>query len=150
MATESSPLDLAPDEPQVDLDEFKRTAKRRSYIAIVLALILFVNAGLMWGANIWSALISLLIGATQLIIAVTLIPRVGSRNDIEGAGNVVVQHSWLLLSVGLAALALYPSPFFAMPAIWFWIAMLAGFAWMLLGMINLYQAISQTGARATI
>lgn len=131
-------------------DEFLSVSVRLAYLSAGLAVVLAVVAALMWSSNMWTALISVLVAAAQLVIAGTLPTRMRKRPDLRDAGNVVVQHSWLLLSIAIAALAIYPSPFFAVATVWFSLAMLVGLVWAIIGVYNLHRSITRAGARLTI
>ncbi|WP_251330791.1 hypothetical protein [Haloplanus pelagicus] len=131
-------------------DEFLSVSVRLAYLSAGLAVVLAVVAALMWSSNMWTALISVLVAAAQLVIAGTLPTRMRKRADLRDAGNVVVQHSWLLLSIAIAALAIYPSPFFEVTTVWFSLAMLVGLAWAIIGVYNLHRSITRAGARLTI
>lgn len=134
----------------LDVDSFVQTASRLGILALVLVLVLAANAAMMWSENVWTALISLIVAGAQLVVAGTLMPRLKRREELKSAGNVVVQHSWLLLSIAIAALAIYPSPFFAVSTPWFAVAMLVSLAWGIIGAYNLYRSITQAGARLTV
>lgn len=135
---------------ELDVDSFTATATRLSYVALALVLVLAIDAAMMWGENVWTALISLIVGGSQLVVAGTLTPRLKKRSELRDAGNVVVQHSWLLLSIAIAALAIYPSPFFEVSTPWFAVAMLVSLGWGVIGAFNLYKSITQAGARLTV
>ena len=134
----------------LDVDDFVQTASRLGMLSLVLVLVLVVDAAMMWGENVWAALISLIVAGAQFVVAGTLTPRLKRREELQNAGNVVVQHSWLLLSIAIAALAIYPSPFFAVSMLWFAVAMLVSLAWGVIGAFNLYRSITQAGARLTV
>jgi cobalamin synthase len=131
-------------------DEFVSASTRIAYLSGGLAVLLIVVAALMWESNIWTAIISLIVAAAQFIISVTLPRRVRKRDQLRQAGNVVVQHSWLVLSIAVAALAIYPSPFFEVAMLWFAGGMLISILWAAIGAFNLYQSITRAGARLTI
>lgn len=131
-------------------DKFLSTSERLAYLSTGLAVLLGITGVLMWSSNMWTASISLLVAVAQLVVAVTLPPRMRKRDALRDTGNVVVQHSWLLLSIAIAALAIYPSPFFEVTMMWFGLAMLVSLGWALIGGYNLYRSITQAGARLTV
>lgn len=135
---------------ELDVDSFVQTAYRFGVLALVLVLVMLVDAAMMWSENVWTALISLIIAGAQIVVAGTMIPRLKRRDDLRNAGNVVVQHNWLLLSIAVAALAIFPSSFFAVPTPWFAVAMLVSLGWGVIGAFNLYKSINQAGARLTV
>jgi len=131
-------------------DEFVITSVRIAYASGGLAILLGIAAALMWSSNIWTALVSLIVAVAQLVVSATLPRRIRERDQLRQAGNVVVQHSWLVLSISIAALAIYPSPFFDVAIIGFAAGLLISFLWAAIGVFNLYQGVTQAGARLTI
>lgn len=131
-------------------DEFISTSERLAYLSTGLAVLLIIAGVLMWSGNTWTALISWLVAIVQVVVAGTIPTRMHKRNELRSAGNVVVQHSWLLLSIAIAALAIYPSPFFEVTTTLFGLAMVIGLGWAVIGLFNLYQSITRAGARLTV
>lgn len=134
----------------IDLSSLSDSVMRLRLAGLVLTGLLIADAAMMWGANIWTSSISLFIAFWQLVILGSLSPRFKKRDRLREAGNVVVQHNWLVLSIAVAALAIYPSPFFKIPTQWFAIAMLVALGWAIVALLSLHKAVNEAGARLTI
>lgn len=134
----------------IDLSSLSDSVMRLRLVGLVLTGLLIVDAVMMWSANIWTGSMTLFIAFWQLVILGSLSPRFQKRDRLRDAGNVVVQHNWLVLSIAVAALAIYPSPFFAIPTHWFAIAMLVALGWAVIALISLNKAVNEAGARLTI
>lgn len=63
--------------------------------------------------------------------------RIGVAKDLDRAGTVGVQHSWITGSLGLAFLSLVPSTFFSAPGWVKAVAAIAGVVWILSGVYGL-------------
>jgi len=134
----------------IGLSGFSDTVMRLRLVALALAVVLLIDAAMMWSENQWTGFISVFIALWQIIILGALSPRFQKRDDLQRAGNVVVQHNWLVLSISVAAMAIYPSPFFAVPTLWFAVAMLVSLGWAGTALFSLYKAVNKAGARLTI
>lgn len=129
---------------------FQGTIKRRNVAAIGLAVVLVALGGVVWSSNQWAGILYGLVGLTQLVIGLGLIYRLNARDDLTRAGNVTVQHSWGITSIGIASAAIVPSEFFAVDQVWMALAVIIGLAWALLGAFNLYWTVTSTDARLTV
>lgn len=134
----------------IDLSSLSGSVMRLRMMGLVLTGLLIADAAMMWSANIWTSSMSLFIAFWQLVILGSLSFRFKKRDQLRNAGNVVVQHNWLVLSIAIAALAIYPSPFFAIPTQWFAIAMLVSLGWAVIALFSLNKAVNEAGARLTI
>ncbi|MFW6153309.1 MAG: hypothetical protein ACOC42_03005 [Halobacteriota archaeon] len=136
--------------PTLTYGSFRGTIKRRNYATIGLAVVLVALGGVVWTSNQWAGLLYALVGITQLLIGLGLIYRLNARDDLTGAGNVTVQHSWGVTSIGIASAAIIPSEFFAVDQVWMALAVFVGLAWTVLGAFNLYWTVTSTEARLTV
>ncbi len=134
----------------IDHESFTQTIKRRNWSTIGLAILLIALAGVVWSSNQWSGILYGLIGVTQLLIGLGLIYRLSNRSDTTSAGNVTVQHSWGVASVGIASAAIIPSEFFEVEQLWMAAAVIIGLAWAANGAFNLYWTVTSTDARLTV
>jgi len=120
-------------------------------VLLIFSIILLVLAGVVWSKNIYAGIIYLIIGIIQLISTLSLYSRIGKIKDIIEMGNMSVQFNWLILSIGIAGVALFLAPFFkidstAIP----YIAFAVCFISILLSIINIYKAIRETKAQMVI
>lgn len=131
--------------------KFKKYTQISTGVLLIFSIILLVLAGVVWSKNIYAGVIYLIIGIIQLIATLSLYSRIGKIKDITEMGNMSVQFNWLILSIGIAGLALFLAPFFkidstAIP----YIAFLVCFISVLLSVINIYKAIRETKAQMVI
>lgn len=130
--------------------DFKKYTYSMSSLFAVLGLIVVILGVLVKGDNVYTGIIYVLIGVLQLLIATTAFPRFRNKDEV-GIGNITVQHNWWILSVGVAALALFPSAFFSIPATSL-VYLTTGIAliWVVLSVTTIYVAVKRTNARLVI
>lgn len=131
-------------------DDYVAEIKLRNWATIGLAVILGGLGLVVWGQNPWSGMMYLIVATTQLLIGLGLLYRMGRRTDTTRAARVAVQHSWGVLSIGIAAAALFTSEFFVVDTIWLVIAVFVGMLWAAVGVFNLYWTVQHTDARLTV
>lgn len=131
-------------------DKFSAAVRRINRVTIVLGIVVLGLAGIVWSQNQWAGILYVIVAVSQLIIALTLSVRLHDRDDATRAGNVVVQHSWGLLSIGIATAAIVPSEFFAVESAWMSTAVTAGILWALIGAYGIYLSTQGVGARMTV
>lgn len=133
-----------------NFESFRISVRRRMYGSIGLAVLTLLLSVVTWPVNVWMSILLVLIAASQLIAASSLLPRMGAREQPQDVGNVVVQHSWIMLSISIAAIALYPSPFFAVSTVVFVVAIAVGMAWIGVSILNIYQSVTEFDSRLTV
>lgn len=133
-----------------NLESFRTGVRRRMYGSIGLAILTLLLSALAWSVNVWMSILLILIAASQLIAAGSLLPRLRDGQQPQEVGNVVVQHSWIMLSISIAAVALYPSPFFAVSTFVFVTAIAVGVAWVGVSILNIYQSVTEFNSRLTV
>lgn len=130
--------------------EFKKYAGLMSCLFAVLGLITAALGVIVRGDNLYTGITYTTVGIVQLLIALSMIPRIGNKDEVT-MGNVTVQHNWWILSVGIAALATFPSSFFSIPSTGLmYLAIAISAIWVILGGVNIYLAVKRTGARVAV
>ncbi|MCS7131392.1 MAG: hypothetical protein NZ934_01505 [Hadesarchaea archaeon] len=130
--------------------EFKKYAGLMGYLFAVLGLVLAAIGVAVRGDNLYAGITYTTVGIVQLLIALSMIPRIRGKQEVA-VGNVAVQHNWWILSVGVAALASFPSSFFEITATGLmYLAILISLIWVLLSAVNIYLAVKRTGARVAV
>ncbi|GEM_PF-3276326 len=112
-----------------------------------LAIILLVFAAYSWQEFVFTGVLYALIGGVQALISGLALFRLPSSDgDIKNIGKVGIQHSWTITSVGLAAAAIFPAPFFdiGVPLMTYG-AITIALVYMILGAFTLYKTRKETG-----
>lgn len=135
---------------RLEYDEFSTAVRRLNRATIILGVVVLGLAGIVWSQNQWAGVLYVIVAVSQLVIGLTLPVRLRNRDDATRAGNVVVQHSWGLLSIGIATAAIVPSEFFAAGSAWMSITVTAGILWALIGAYGIYLSTQGVGARMTV
>lgn len=130
--------------------EFKQYTNLMNSLFAVLGIILIALGVIVRGDNVYSGITYVLIGIVQLLIAGASFIRIRDKDGRE-LGNVSVQHSWWLLSVGIAALALFPSDFFSVSSTAIGYSAIAiAIIWVVLNAVSIYVAVKKTKARLVV
>jgi hypothetical protein len=135
---------------RVDTEQFVAGVKPLAWIVTALGVTLVGVAAVVYGQNQWAGILYAFIGVVQVLIGGSGSFRLRSRSAPDRAGNVVVQHSWIILSIGIATAAIIPSDFFAVETIWMAIAVVIGAIWVLVGVAGIYLSTRSVGARVTV
>lgn len=125
--------------------DFEKFAVRTNIVVALLGAIFIVLGAAVVGRNLYAGITGLMIGPIQIVIALTSIARIRSRERLIEKGNVNVMHSWWILSVGIAVLVIFTSPL-ARIGIGSWIGGTIGALWMILGSLSVYLSMKFTGA----
>jgi len=131
-------------------DAFGSTATRRYRLGLVLGVLQLVVAALVWNGNVWTGAMAVFVGVSQLVVIGSIDPRIRDQSDARSVGNVVVQHSWFVLSIGVAGAAVFSSPFFSVATEWVTASVLLNLAWAVLGAYMIYWSVTEADTRATI
>jgi len=120
-------------------------------ILVIIALIIIVLGAMNWSENPYTGLIYLIVGVIQFLGGILLYPRIAKLKDLKEIGNRSVQLNWLILSIGIAGMALFMAPFFRLesmvvPYIAFILCVIA----VLLSGFNIFIAVKQTKARMVV
>jgi len=131
--------------------KFKKYTRISTSVLLVFSIILLILAAAVWSKNIYTGVVYLIIGMTQLICTLLLYPRIGKIKDETEIGNRLVQHNWIVLSIGIAGCALFLAPFFkvdsmAIPYTAFTVCLIS----VLLSTFNIYKAVKDTKARMVV
>jgi len=131
--------------------EFKKYIKLTSLILVILSIILFVFSLLIWSSNQYAGFLYLIIAVVEFLGAIFVFPRIAGLEDMKEAGNRAVQQNWIVLSIGIAGMALFLAPFFradsmTVPYIAFIICVVS----VLLSAFNIYTAIKKVKARMVV
>lgn len=130
--------------------DFKKYSSWMVCLFAALGIVLLAIGIVVRGDNLYTGITYVVVGIFQLLIALSAIPRLRGK-DGAAMGNVVVQHNWWILSVGIAGLAVFPSQFFSLPlAGLVYLAVAISAIWVILGAINVYLAVKRTGARLAV
>jgi hypothetical protein len=131
--------------------DFKKYTRTMTLILIILSIIIIVFGLLSLSKNIYAGIVYLVIGALQFLGAIFVYPRITKVVDTQEVGNRAVQHFWLILSVGIAGMALFLAPFFKIepkliPYISFIIVTLS----VILGGLSIMMAVRKVKARMVV
>lgn len=130
--------------------EFRRFSAMAKWVFLVLGVILLLLGVGAVGENAYAAGVYMLIGMAQAIIAGTGMIRTRGVKDSKEFGDKTVQHSWWILSVGLASLALVTSPFLSAPLLLELPAGAVSLVWIVLGAVTIYIAVERAGAEIVV
>jgi hypothetical protein len=130
----------------MELKKLKRIAYTTYTLFLALAFILLFLAFIAWPKWIYTGVMYLGVGITQLNFSGTLFIRLRKKQMKEEIGTVVVQHSWWLLSIALASMMIFLAPFFKVfPVAIVYTAVSLAVIWFVLGSIDLYIFVKETG-----
>ena len=138
------------DQRRIEADEFIDGVSPLPLIASVIAIVMLGIATVVYSQNQWTGLLYGIVGAAQLIVAGSGYMRLKRRTNATRAGNVVVQHSWIIGSVGIAVLAMATSDFYAVDTIWMMMAVAVGAVWVLISALGIYVSTQSVDARLTV
>lgn len=131
--------------------EFKRYVKISSGIVLIFPIVLLILAGVAWSENIYTGIIYLVVGVIQLVGMVLIYPRIMKLEDVKEIGNKCVQHNWIVLSLGVTGCAMFLAPFFQLDSMVIpYIAFAVCIPSILLGIINIYKAVTKAKARMIV
>ena len=131
--------------------DFKKYIQVTMLILVIIAVIIIVLGALNWSENPFTGLIYLIVGVIQFLGGILLYPRITKLEDLKEIGNRSVQLNWLVLSIGIAGMALFMAPFFrlesmAVPYIAFILCVIA----VLLSGFNIFIAVKKAKARMVV
>jgi hypothetical protein len=130
----------------MEVKKLKKIAYATYALSLALASILLFLAFIVWSKKIYTGVIYLGVGITQLSFSGTLFIRLRKKQIKEEIGTVVVQHSWWLLSIALASIMIFLSPFFEVfPLAIVYTATSLVALWLIFGSIDLYIFVKETG-----
>lgn len=130
------------------LGALKAVNSRLLWLVPVVGVLLIV-AGLFAqnvDTTVYYAVFAVAIGGLALIGRA----RIRTAEDLERAGTVGVQQSWITASLGLAFLSLIPSTFFSAPGWVKAVAAVAGAIWTLAGIFGLRENTSKANVPLSI
>ncbi len=114
---------------------------------IVLSVILLIFAYYSWQHFFVTGAMYAQIGVAQLLMsAIALMRLPSSKGDPMEIGKVGIQHSWIILSIGLAGVALFLAPYFdiGLPIITY-TAFAIALLYLVIGAFSLYKTNKDTG-----
>jgi len=125
--------------------KFKKYIQRSMVGPLIFSIILLILGGAVWPKNIYSGIIYLAVGLTQLISNILLYSQIRKKEDETEIGGISVQLNWLILSIGGTACLLFLAPFFAVNIIWIpYTAFTVCLISVLWCAFNLYKAVKET------
>ncbi|HIH96554.1 MAG TPA: hypothetical protein HA348_03600 [Thermoplasmata archaeon] len=135
----------------MEIAKLKKIAYGSHGLSLLLAVILIILAFITWSRWIYTSIIYLSIGIVQLCFSGTLLVRLRRKVTKKEIGVVNVQHSWWILSIALASAVIIPAPFFRVsPIIITYFATSFAILWLILGSINLYIFVRETGVSLVV
>jgi cobalamin synthase len=130
----------------MEVTKLKKLAYASHALSLLLAVILVILAFITWPKWIYTGIIYLSVGIVQLCFSVTLLFRLRRKVTKKEVGTIGIQHSWWILSIALASAVIFPAPFFKVsPIIITYFATSFAILWLILGSINLYTLVKETG-----
>jgi len=131
--------------------DFKKYIMRAMIIIIVIAIIIIVLGIAKLSENVYTGLIYLIVGVIQFLGSVILLPRISGLEDLTEVGNRAVQSNWLVLSIGIAGMALFLAPFFRLesmviPYITFILCVIS----VVFSAINIFISVKRAKARMIV
>lgn len=128
---------------------FQSYSRRINTVFAVLGLILLVLGLLTYSESVYTGVVYVVIGFFQIIIPIIVLVRAGGKTGSE-FGDVTVMGCWWTLSVGIAGLALFPSPLLRVSMTYAAVSSIFAALWIVLGAISIRFAISETGAKLVV
>jgi len=130
---------------------FKKYIKVTMVILLVIGVVILALGIVKWSENVYTGIIYLVIGVIQFLGSILLLPRIAKLEDQKEVGNRAVQANWLVLSIGIAGMALFMAPFFRLEAMIVpYIAFVLCVVSVLLSGINIYTAVKKVKARMVV
>ncbi|MBN2325132.1 MAG: hypothetical protein JXQ30_15490 [Spirochaetes bacterium] len=130
---------------------FKGYIRTTSIIIIVLALAVLVLGIAKWSENPYTGIIYAVVGFIQLLGMVLLFPRIAKLDDQKEVGNRAVQANWIVLSLGIAGMALFLAPFFRLESVTVsYVAFILSVVLTVLSAFNIFIAVNRVKARMVV
>ena len=130
---------------------FKKYIQVTMIIVVVISIVIIALGALKWSENPYTGLIYLIVGVIQFLGGVLLFPRIAKLEDMKEVGNRSVQANWLVLSIGIAGMALFMAPFFRLEAMTIpYIAFILCVISVILSGFNIFTAVKKAKARMIV
>lgn len=130
---------------------FKKYIQLIMIVLIAISVIIFVLGLLSWSKNVYTGLIYFIVAAVMFLGCIFLYPRIAKIEDMTEVGNRSVQANWIVLSVGIAGMALFLAPFFKVDSMVLpFIAFILCAISVLLSAFNIYRAVKKVKARMVV
>jgi hypothetical protein len=131
--------------------DYKKYIQRAMIILIIIAIIIIVLGIAKLSENVYTGLIYLIVGVIQFLGSVILLPRIARLEDLSEIGNRAVQSNWLILSIGIAGMALFLAPFFRLESMVIpYIAFILCVVSVIFSAINLFISVKRAKARMIV
>jgi hypothetical protein len=131
--------------------DYKKYIQRAMIILIIIAIIIIVLGIAKLSENVYTGLIYLIVGVIQFLGSVILLPRIAGLEDLSEIGNRAVQSNWLILSIGIAGMALFLAPFFRLESMVIpYIAFILCVLSVIFSAINLFISVKRAKARMIV
>jgi hypothetical protein len=131
--------------------DFKKYIQRAMIIIIVIAIIIIVLGIAKLSENVYTGLIYLIVGVIQFLGSVILLPRMARLEDLVEIGNRAVQSNWLVLSIGIAGMALFLAPFFRLESMLIpYVAFILCVISVVFAAINIFISVKRAKARMIV
>jgi hypothetical protein len=131
--------------------DYKKYIQRAMIILIIIAIIIIVLGIAKLSENVYTGLIYLIVGVIQFLGSVILLPRIARLEDLSEIGNRAVQSNWLILSIGIAGMALFLAPFFRLESMVIpYIAFILCVLSVIFSAINLFISVKRAKARMIV
>jgi peptidoglycan/LPS O-acetylase OafA/YrhL len=130
---------------------FKKYIQITMVILVVISIVIIALGVMKWSERPYTGLIYLIIGVIQFLGGVLLFPRIAKREDMQEVGNLSVQANWLVLSIGIAGMALFMAPFFRLESMVVpYIAFILCIVSVILSGLNIFTAVKKAKARMIV
>lgn len=101
-------------------------------VFLIVGIILIILSIAIGTQNIYTAVIYFGLSAVQIAFSVSLLLRIRNKTEKE-LGGAVMRHGWWIFSDAVAAVLIFPAPFFHI-GLWTYVALACSLVWLLLGL----------------
>lgn len=130
---------------------FKKYSQVTITILLVISIVICVLGIFAWSGNVYAGLLYVVVAAIMFLACIFLYPRIAKIEDMYEVGNRSVQANWIVLSVGIAGMALFLAPFFKLDSMTVpWVAFVLCVIAVLLSAFNIYSAVKKVKARMVV
>lgn len=131
--------------------DFKKHTRTMTLILTILSIIIIILGLLAWSKSVYTGIIYIVIGILQLLGAIFVYPRIAKVTDDQQVGNRAIQEYWIVLSVGIAGMALFLAPFFKIePVLIPYISFIIVTVSVILSGLSIMNAVRKVKARMVV
>lgn len=118
-------------------------------LAALLGLLLVIIGIPAYPENPYTGIIYVVIGVAQILVVGVLLGFARGKSGRD-FGNVAVVGCWWILSVGIAALALFTSPLLVISTLYVAVSTVLAAIWVILGAVNIWLMVTRLGAEIVV